>query len=222
MANGSIWNRLKSVLFADKAAARQTTSREEVLEWVRDRIRRDIASGYYDSEQIIANARDDVGDELPADVAESEARRLLPIMLAEHVEAQADWPERTDSDRLAAAFTALEAAGIIARQNFSCCGSCGSAEIWDELEAVRAAGGPVSGYAFFHMQDTDHAVDGSDLYLNYGASVDGEDAALAVAHEIVEHLQAHGLQTTWTGSWNQRIGVQLDWKRRLSPDATVH
>ena len=208
MANGSIWNRLKSALFSDKAAARRTYPREEVLEWVRDRIRRDIASGYYDSEQIVENARNDVGDELPADVAESEARRLLPIMLAEHVEAQANWPERTDYDRLAAAF--------------SCCGTCGSAEIWDELEAVRAAGGPVSGYTFFHMQDTDSAVDGDDLYLNYGASVDGEDAALAVAHEIVEQLQAHGLQTTWTGSWNQRIGVQLDWKRRLSPDATVH
>ncbi len=52
------------------------------------------------------------------------------------------------------AASALGSADIV-RQSFSCCGTSGSAEIWDELEAVRAAGGPVSGHEFFHMQDTD-------------------------------------------------------------------
>ena len=28
----------------------------------------------------------------------------------------------------------LEAEGVIARQNFTCCGSCGAIEIWDEIE----------------------------------------------------------------------------------------
>ena len=213
MTSDSIWRRIKSVFIPAKPAP-LTFTHEEAMGWVRDRVRRDVASGYYASDEIIRNAVYDVGDEMPAEEAEREARRLLPVALAEHSAEQANWPERTDYDRLDAAFAALEADGIIARQNFSCCGSCGSTEIWDEMEAVRDAGGPASGYAFFHVQDTDGAVDGDDLYLNYGSSTAGEDAALAVAREIVEHLEAQGLQTTWTGSWNQRIGVQLDWKRR--------
>ncbi|MBL7373657.1 hypothetical protein INQ23_30515, partial [Escherichia coli] len=60
------------------------------------------------------------------------------------------------------------------------------------------------------------AVDGGGLYLNYGACDEGEDAALAVARDIVAELEAHGLETRWDGSWDQRIGVALDWKRRRS------
>ena len=36
----------------------------------------------------------------------------------------------------------------------------------------------------------------------------------AVARDIVSRLEAHGLRTEWDGSWDQRIGVALDWKRR--------
>lgn len=50
--------------------------------------------------------------------------------------------------------------------------------------------------------------------LNYGACEEGEDAALAIANDIVTQLEAHGLRTDWNGSWSQRIGVSLDWKRR--------
>jgi hypothetical protein len=64
------------------------------------------------------------------------------------------------------------------------------------------------------MQDTERAAEGDGLYLNYGACEDGEEAALAVANDIVTQLTAHGLRTEWNGSWNQRIAVSLDWKRR--------
>ena len=37
--------------------------------------------------------------------------------------------------RVDEALAALEAEGVISRQNFSCCGSCGSSEIWDEIAA---------------------------------------------------------------------------------------
>jgi len=65
------------------------------------------------------------------------------------------------------------------------------------------------------MQDTESAADGRGLYLLYGAVEKGEKAALNVANEIIDALQRHGLRTQWTGSWSDRIGVMLDWKRRL-------
>lgn len=180
----------------------------------RDYIRRDYLGGFYPDDQVIENARDVLLDEMD----EEELDRLLPALLAEvkaeHAETQKTWPATTDCDRLDAAFATLEADGIVARQNFSCCGTCASSEIWGEMEAVRDSGGPVRGYAYYHMQDTEAAVEGDGIYLGYGATEEGEGPALKVAQDIVAGLKAHGLQTQWNGSWGQRIGVTLDWKKR--------
>lgn len=127
---------------------------------------------------------------------------------------QASWPTPTDCDRLDAAFAALEQGGIVCRQHFSCCGTCGAAEIWDEIDTARGAGLDVRGYAFYHVQDTEAAVEGYGLYLNYGAVEDDEAPALAIAHEIVTTLEQHGLRVHWDGQWSRRISISLDWKRR--------
>lgn len=127
---------------------------------------------------------------------------------------QAEWPTVTDCDRLDNAFAELKADGIICRQHFSCCGSCGSVEIWDEIAAAQEVGRAVRGYAFYHVQDTEAAVGGHGLYLNYGAVEDGEAAVLSVARKIVAALERHGLRTNWNGQWARRIGVALDWKHR--------
>ncbi|OSZ70402.1 hypothetical protein CAP40_03060 [Sphingomonas sp. IBVSS2] len=198
----------------EAALAPPATPLAEKTEWVRDQIRRDVASGFYDEDAILTNASDAFADDLSPDELRPLAQKLLRQALAEQRAAERLWPGETDCDRLDAAFAALEESGVIARQNFSCCGNCGATEIWDEVRAAEDAGGAARGYAFYHMQDTESAVDGGGLYLNYGACDEGEDAALAVAREIVAELEAHGLETRWDGSWDQRIGVALDWKRR--------
>ncbi|MEO7170549.1 MAG: hypothetical protein ABIY39_09270 [Sphingomonas sp.] len=187
---------------------------DEKIDWLRDSIRRDVATGFYDEDAILVQAVASFEEEFDPPLLRSEAQRLLREALAEHREAQRDWPERTDCDRLDDAFAALEAKDIISRQHFTCCGTCGANEIWDEIDAVHKAGRPTRGYAFYHVQDTERAAEGGGLYLNYGACEEGEEAALAVAKDIVTHLEAHGLRTEWDGSWAQRIGVSLDWKRR--------
>jgi hypothetical protein len=189
---------------------------EERDEWVRDQIRRDVASGFYDEDAILTNAADAFADDFTPEALRPLAQQALRQALAEQRAAERHWPDETDCDRLDAAFAQLEEDGVVARQNFSCCGNCGATEIWDEVRAVEDTGITVRGYAFYHMQDTEGAVDGGGLYLNYGACDEGEDAALAVAREIVAELEAHGLQTQWDGTWDKRIGVTLDWKRRRS------
>ncbi|MEP9358832.1 hypothetical protein [Sphingomonas sp. KR3-1] len=189
---------------------------EERDEWVRDQIRRDVASGFYDEDAILTNAADAFADDFTPEELRPLAQQALRQALAEQRAAERHWPDETDCDRLDAAFAQLEEDGVVARQNFSCCGNCGATEIWDEVRAVEDTGTDVRGYAFYHMQDTEGAVEGNGLYLNYGACAEGEDAALAVAREIVAELEAHGLETQWDGTWDKRIGVMLDWKRRRS------
>lgn len=187
---------------------------DHALADLRAQVARDLASGFFDEDEILRSAADVFAGEIDPITLRTAAQQSLKEALAEQRLAQRDWPTVTDCDRLDAAFVVMEQQWVVARQNFSCCGTCGSSEIWDEIMAFQEAGGTARGYAFYHVQDTDSAVEGDGLYLNYGAVEKGETAALAVAREIVASLQAHGLTTRWDGSWNQRIGVDLDWKRR--------
>lgn len=187
---------------------------EAILADVRQRVGWDVAAGFYEAEDIVHGAVDYVRDELPAAEVEPHARRFLAEALAAQREAQESWPATTDCDRLDAALAALEQGGIVARQNFTCCGTCGSYEIWDEIEAFEQGGKRAYGYVFYHMQDTEAAVDGSGLFLNYGACEEGEEPAIATGRAIVTQLEQHGLKTDWDEDWGKRIGVSLDWKRR--------
>lgn len=191
-----------------------TSDFHAILDELHGYIRRDIAAGFAAPADIVEAAIECLSDEADPAILRPHARRMLRELLVEQLAKQASWPATTDCDRLDAACASLEASGIVCRQHFSCCGTCGSIEIWDEAAEVEAAGTPVRGYAFYHVQDTESAVEGYGLYLNYGAAAAGEAAALAIAGEIVAALEQQGLRVDWNGRWNRRIGVSLEWQRR--------
>jgi hypothetical protein len=201
-------------LFGRPAPAVPAAAPDDSLAPLRDYIRNEVAAGFADEDVILTSAADYLGDDIDPALVHREAPRLLREALGEHAAAEAGWPRITDCDRLDAAFAALEAEGVIARQNFSCCNTCGQAEIWEEVQAAEDAGLPARGYAFYHIQDTERAVEGEGVYLGYGACEEGEAAALEIARDIVAELESHGLRTEWDGSWNQKIAVALDWKKR--------
>ena len=191
----------------------------ELLEQFRSYIAREIAAGYASPEDALRYAVEVMSDDVDPQILEAHGPKYLAEEWASHVESQAEWPETTDNDRLESAFAALDRKGIVSRQNFTCCGSCGSAEIWDEMEQARNTGSLVRGYTFFHQQDTESAVEGDGLYLNYGSVDEGDEAAVSIGREIQTELEAHGLATEWDGQLARRIAVSLDWKRRTTPPA---
>lgn len=149
------------------------------------------------------------------DALRAYASAELELLWREQRALEATWQGSTDCDRLDKAFAELEERGVICRQDFTCCGNCGVAEIGLELNEAEQRGAHVRGYAFYHQQDTEAAVDGHGIFLNYGAEKEGEAAALAIAREIVTTLKHHGLDPQWNGSIGQRIHVPLVWRRRL-------
>jgi len=181
---------------------------------LRDFIRVQVAAGYAPLAVIVEEAVDAFSDSLPADAVRQAATSLADAALAEHLAEQATWPETTDCDRLDAAFAALEAAGIVARQHFTCCGACGATQILDEMDRVAKDGRPVRGYTFFHIQDTEHAVDGDGLFLSYGAPDGNRESAIAIGHEVVAALREQGLEPNWNGRHSYRIGLPIVWRRR--------
>jgi hypothetical protein len=182
---------------------------------LRDYVRRKVAAGFYSSAELVQMALDVFIDDASPEVLRPVVERLVAEAVEEHRSAAESWPPVTDCDRLDAAFEELNRAGIVARQDFSCCPPCGFAEIGDEITAAAETGLEVRGFAFYHFQSTEAAVEGLGLYLSYGALEEGEEEATRIGHELVHTLERHGLKTEWNGSPRTSVHIELDWKRRL-------
>jgi hypothetical protein len=143
-------------------------------------------------------------------VSAAQARELVDRLWVERVAEQSGWDGETDPERVTRAFLALEAAGITARENFTCCRSCGQAEI-------GAAGEPgARGFVYFHSQCTDSAAAGHGLTLLYGGFDGSSETTAAVGREVVAALTEVGLPTDWDGDPGTGIEVTpLDWRKRL-------
>lgn len=177
-----------------------------------------LAGGFSDPVDI-AEAAIEYVEEAELPVSTSLVQQLVPELLRARVRDQGGWPAVTDCDRLDAAFADLTRSGIVSRQNFTCCQTCGTAEIGAEIEGEAAAGLVPRGYAFYHQQDTERAVEGGGLYVSYGAMDGGDEPGVAVGREIVDTLMRHGLTCDWDGSIAKRVRVDLNWQRRI--DASV-
>ncbi len=188
---------------------------QEMLDELRAHIIREVRGGFAELEEIAGTAVEVVQeDEAAAKELRPYADRLVAEILGEMREEQKGWPGVTDCDRLDEAFAALEAGGVLARQHFTCCQSCGRAEIWDEVTAATGQGREVLGYAFSHRQDTDRAVEGDGLYIAFGATEQGAAASVAIGRIVTDALSRHGLEVVWDGSVERRILVRLQWQRR--------
>jgi hypothetical protein len=187
---------------------------DNVLESIRGYIAERVTEGFYTREEIVDDAADYANDEFERVDLDSVIELTADELIEAHYQAQTEWTAPTDCDKLDVAFADLDAAGIVARQNFTCCQTCGHSEIQSEIEWTQQHR-PVEGYVFYHMQDTDSAREGYGLFLAYGAVDHNNDQAFQqVGWRIVERLKQAGLEASWDGDLNKRIFVQVDWKRR--------
>ncbi|MCU7826212.1 DUF6891 domain-containing protein [Kitasatospora sp. DSM 101779] len=173
-------------------------------------VRTELLRGYTTRARLAETAEYHLvsGDRRP--VSRAQAQALADRMWRERVAEQAAWRGETDPERLTRAFAALQDSGITARENFTCCRSCGQTEI-------GAEGGPdARGFVYFHSQCTDSAAEGHGLMLLYGGFDGSAGTTAAIGHEVVAALQAAGLTTRWDGDPGLAITVTpLDWRRRL-------
>ncbi|WP_327676476.1 DUF6891 domain-containing protein [Kitasatospora sp. NBC_00458] len=191
-----------------------TTLAAEALRDAEERARELIRCGFQEPDEIAESLVEDLDDQ---GLTAEEAERIVAPLWRERLEEQASWPETTDVDRLEAAFDALEEQGIVAAMDFTCCASCGYAEIGGEADEDSR------GFVFFHQQDTERAVSGGSLMLRYGGfQVDGESTEAAVrrtvgiGRAVAAALGAAGLPAEWDGSPERAIAVTpITWLNRL-------
>lgn len=172
-----------------------------------------VDAGFADRDDLIELANDILGDEGFLFTRE-QIDGIVDERLADHAARQEGWVGMTDNDRLAIAFDRLESEGLIVRENFTCCGTCGSYEIRGEIQKAAAAGYEVKGHAFYHSQDAEGAAEGQRLHLSYGSVDDGDAAGVAIGERIAAVLREEGLDVQWDGTIARRIGIDMEWRRR--------
>lgn len=175
---------------------------------VRAFVRRQVALAELPAAAIVAETVEYLDGEAEEDRIAALAWAVVAEELTAHLADQANWPAVTDSDRLTAAFRALTAAGVLARENFTCCQNCGVSEIG--AQAPRSV--QPRGYAFYHRQDAERGAEGSGVWIAYGVFED--TSAAEIGAEVTAALRAEGLTVNWDGEAGRRIHVPLDWRRR--------
>lgn len=216
------------------------------LDELRDTARTWIRAGFvpYDGfAERLAEYHEDLCDDPGALLAA--ARSVVDEEWARRLIEQATWAEPGDHERLRAAFEDLEGQGLVCRMSFTCCQTCGTAEIDDERSLRESAAEGEYPYAewayvFFHEQDAERLADEQpSLWLSYSAwhAAPGLDPELveraragdsgarqemvrqtdaAVGRKVHEALVGAGLEVDWDGDPARRISVRLrDWRRPL-------
>ncbi|MYQ79420.1 MULTISPECIES: DUF6891 domain-containing protein [unclassified Streptomyces] len=184
---------------------------EEIRAQLEPRVRVLLRGGYETVGTLTEAAEEYLVEDGVRPVSRDQARELVERLWLERVAEQRGWADEvTDADRLERAFARLDRGGITARENFTCCRSCGMSEI-------GAAGREdARGFVFFHGQGAEHAAAGHGLALYYGGFQDSPERTAAVGREVAAALGEAGLTVEWDGSPDKAIQLTgLDWRKRL-------
>ncbi len=167
-------------------------------------------------------------DEIIARIVEgrdpsAEVIATVDARLAAHVASQTSWPHITDADRLVRAFSALDAAGLLARHSYGISGPEALQLISMETAAQCAARREVRGYVFYDAQAAETVTSGWleltwEAYRHQGWTAERyESEAEAIGEAIVQTLRQEGLSVHGGHSLGVIRLVDLDWKARRNP-----
>ncbi len=202
---------------AERAKETKRRPRSIVLAHARELIAWRVADGFMTRPELLEAAFE------AADQRES-LRPTLDAMVDEelraHRQREAEWESLTEPDRLTRAFAALEKAGVIARERFADCRTCGQADMKQLREELLEQGRRAEGYVFSTEQQVDGVSQSGELWLEYGAFRDEAAAHRRIADQVREALRGAGLnvseaETDADGPEERgMLLTELTWQRR--------
>lgn len=172
-----------------------------------------VADGFLSRDRIVALAVE------AADGRESlrpDLERLVDEELAAHRSREKDWHHLTDADRLMRAFVSLERSGVIAREHFADCRTCGQADMQTLREDLLDQGKRADGYVFFTERDAEGVSKSGELVLEYGSFRAEAEATARIGARVAEALRREALSVVDQSDEESPYLVltDLEWRRR--------
>ena len=153
----------------------------------------------------------------PEDITEADATWLgeeVARIWSAKLEEEKSWPAVTDWDTLDAAFSFLWKDGIMALHQAGYEPSDGPPIVADEYCSRGAERSGLTGYCFYDWQSIERAIEGHGVWLSFG-DIDGDrQKGVEIGRRVVAALEGAGLRTTWSGVINDRIRVDMRWRKR--------
>jgi hypothetical protein len=173
-----------------------------------------VRGGFDDRDRIIEVFSEERYE--PGELDENELAAAVDRAIRQHENEKLGWPSVTDCDRLAVAFSRLNAKGIIAIHNAGYTQSDGYDDV-RQMHDEHPDKDAVAGYCYYHGQDLKRAVQGRGLYLCFGP-IDPENEQTEgprIGAVIASELEINGFSVEWDGSFSKRIFIPtFDWKNR--------
>ncbi|KAL3486613.1 Alpha/Beta hydrolase protein [Aspergillus germanicus] len=176
----------------------------DILENVRDRLKINVKTGCYTKAELLENAIHYFSyEEIPSDHPniQSESERIIDSLWAKQLRRQEKWSEAKLESYLMVqrAFRNLNQKGIVARENFY------YTQQQADFNIRKEATGNEQGFAYWHGQDTEKALDGFGLVIRFGVFNFDDEASTRVGEIVHEELKAVGLPAQWNGTAMQAI-----------------
>lgn len=121
-------------------------------------------------------------------------------------------------EKLTKAFKLLRKEGLIAKQNFSCCGSCATSEIGEQAKIkAKKVGKFPKGYVQYNRQSTEGIEIFGSVHISYGAFYSRNDIKrtecftdIEIGELIVAKMKEVGLKTEWNGDADKCVKVDVE------------
>lgn len=116
-----------------------------------------------------------------------------------------------EKELLNVAFSLMTAAGLIARQNYTCCKLCATVSLSVLAAQAVMRGERCLGFAYYHEGDEKLRRSGENFWIGYGPSMDEELTILRsfdeTAETVCQCLEKAGVPFRWNGDSSKRIEV---------------
>lgn len=171
-----------------------------------------ILCGIEDSEEFLELAV----DEFPKRKKKVLRAAFDQLLQARRVQ-QASWPVEVATTSLTRAFEELADIGVLARQRFACCGTCATAEIWEERDDSQVW----RGYVYFHSQDAERIHNTRETYIGYGVFLEeylGEDEWNLLSEQAKDQTHARLVRELMAevSVVLERHQIEVEWDQNLA------
>ena len=110
------------------------------------------------------------------------------------------WSTNFHTPAIDACFKELRIYGWAAEKDWTCCNTCGHAEMEDYFGKKKPS-------VFYHMQGADELNRTGSVHLNYGFTGGSPNQIIKKARKLCETLEAYNLEPKWNGMLDDNIKI---------------